>query len=230
MTQQELTIGELFPADDRVAHWVYGVTALAEDLLALSDPMRAARAQRDVRGNLVFYRLYVTRLYEAGRLVTAATEIEEVREFVGDMLSRPGRVDLREMYLRAPGAKKSPVEELYAQLRHRTVHYMRVGSTELRDELARLAGFPAQVSLEDDGTGSRRVQFRWVQVVSGMEVFGDVERPDFFARLDARSKLVASIGTAWLMAAPVALIVHARRLGIDTERLGQVPEPPHPGD
>ena len=36
LPRYKLTVGELFPADDLVAQWVFSVTSLAEDLTILT--------------------------------------------------------------------------------------------------------------------------------------------------------------------------------------------------
>ena len=67
LPQYKLTIGEIFPADDLVAQWVFTVTSVAEDIVIL---MRRLEADQP-RERMLFYRLLTTRLYEARRLVFA---------------------------------------------------------------------------------------------------------------------------------------------------------------
>jgi hypothetical protein len=64
-----LTIGEVFKHDDPVAHWVFSLTALAEDLEVGVEPSRQAMTDGDLRALLFWHRHTATRLYEANRLV-----------------------------------------------------------------------------------------------------------------------------------------------------------------
>jgi hypothetical protein len=117
--RSRLTIGELFPHDDRVAQWVFSLTAFTEDLLVGIHPTKEARDGGDLRGLLFWHRHMVTRLYEAGRLIKAARDVAEVQEFVGDLLQTPpAGTDLMAAYTRPSKTTKSLVEQMYAQLRH----------------------------------------------------------------------------------------------------------------
>jgi hypothetical protein len=90
-----LTIGEVFRHDDPVAHWMFSLTALAEDLEVGVEPSRQAIADGDLRALLFWHRHTATRLYEANRLVHPATSNKEIKEFVGDLLERaPGGATL----------------------------------------------------------------------------------------------------------------------------------------
>ena len=110
----------------------------------LVKPLRQAREDEDLRASLFFYRQLVTRLYEARRLATTARTVPEIASFVGDLLRRPpGGIDLEEVYRRDPETNSSKVERLYAELRHRTVHYLEPASDELADVLWKHSGYPA---------------------------------------------------------------------------------------
>jgi hypothetical protein len=221
-----LTIGELFPDGDAAAQWVYSLTALAEDIGVLMKPLRKAREDDDLRASLFFYRHLVTRLYEARRVVTTARTVPEIASFVGDLLRRPpGGVDLEEVYHRDRETKSSKVERLFAELRHRTVHYLEPGSDELADVLWKHSGYPDQIELGKDDRGKPTVWFQWVHAVTAADVQGDVGDADFLKSMDERSELVAAIATSWSMVASVAIALHVRRLGIDSSRLGPTPEP-----
>ncbi len=131
-----LTIGELFPDGDAAAQWVFSLTALAEDINVLVKPLRQARDEEDLGASLFFYRQLVTRLYEARRIATTARTVPDIASFVGDLLRRPpGGIDLEEAYRRDPETKPSRVEQLYAELPHRTVHHSQPSSDELADAL-----------------------------------------------------------------------------------------------
>jgi hypothetical protein len=169
----------------------------------------------------------VTRLYEARRIATTARTVPEIASFVGDLLRRPpGGIDLEEVYRREPETKSSKVERLYAELRHRTVHFLEPASDELTDVLWNHSGYPAQIEFVKDERGQVTLWFQWVHAVTAADVFGDVRDADFLKSMKERSELVAAIAMAWTMVAAVAVSLHVRRLGIDSSRLGRLPEPP----
>jgi hypothetical protein len=222
-----LTIGELFPDGDAAAQWVFSLTALVEDISVLAKPLRRAQQEEDLRASLFFYRQLVTRLYEARRIATTARRVPEIAAFVGDLLRRPpGGFDLEQVYRRDPETKPSRVEQLYAELRHRTVHFFEPASEELADVLWNHSGYPAQIEFARDERGQKTLWFQWVQAVTAADVYGDVRDADFVKSMNERSQLVAAIVTSWTMVAGVAVALHVRRLGIDSSRLGQVPEQP----
>jgi hypothetical protein len=221
-----LTIGELFPDGDAAAQWVFSVTVLVEDISMLIGPLNQAREDDDIRASLFFYRQLVTRLYEARRLATTARTVPEIASFVGDLLRRPpGGLDLEEVYRRDPGTEPSTVERLYGELRHRTVHYLTPGSKELTDVLWNHSGYPARVEVGKDDRGQPTVWFQWVQAVTAADVFGDLGDTAFLKSMNERSELLAAIAMSWVMIAAVAVPLHAHRLGIDSSRLAQMPEP-----
>jgi hypothetical protein len=55
-----------------------------------------------------------------------------------------------------------------------------------------------------------------------MEVFGDLGRDDFLEQLRNRSEMTGAITGAWTMPAGLAVILNARRLNIDTDKLGDL--------
>ena len=223
----KLTIGELFPDGDAAAQWVFSLTALAEDISVLLKSLSQAREDDDLRGSLFFYRQLVTRLYEARRLATTARTVPEIASFVGELLQRPpGGVDLEEVYRRDPETKSSTVERLYEELRHRTVHYLEPGSGELADALWNHSGYPAQIEFATDDRGRPTVWFQWVQAVTAADVMGDVREATFPKSMNERSDLLTGIAMSWMTVAGLAVALHVHRLGIDSSRLGQLPEPP----
>jgi hypothetical protein len=220
-----LTIGELFPDGDVAAQWVFSLTALVEDIGVLVKPLRHAQQEEDLRASLFFYRQLVTRLYEARRIATTARRVPEIASFVGDLLRQPpGGIDLEQVYRHDPETKSSRVEQLYAELRHRTVHFLEPASDELADVLWNHSGYPAQIEFARDDRGQTTLWFQWVHAVTAADVYGDVLDTDFMKSMNERSELVAAIAMSWTMVAGVAVSLHIRRLGIDSSRLGQVPE------
>jgi len=221
-----LTVGELFPYGDVVAQWVFSVTVLAEDISVLVLPLRQAQKEKDFRSSLFFYRQLIARLYEARRIATTARATSEIAVFVGDLLRRPpgGGIDLEQVYRRDSKAKSSRVERLYAEVRHRTVHYLEPGSDELADALWDHSGYPAQIAFVNDEEGQPLPWFQWVHAVTATDLWGDVQSTDFLKLMKERSELAAQITMSWSVVAGVAVVLHAHRLGIDSSRLGQVPE------
>lgn len=219
-----LTIGELFPDSDAPAQWVFSLTALVEDISVLLEHLRHAKAQEDLRASLLSYRHLVTRLYEARRIATTARTVPEIASFVGDLLQRsPGGCDLEKVYRRGAD-KRSKVEQLYGELRHRTVHYLEPASDDLAEVLWKHSGYPAQIEFVRDTDGHSKPWFQWVHAVTAADVYGDVHAADFLRAMDERSNLATAIATSWIMVAGVAVVLHVRRLGIDSARLGQPPE------
>jgi hypothetical protein len=223
LPEYRLTIGELFPGDDPVARWVFSATAVAEDVAIVFGAMNDAANDEHVRERIYFYRQLITRLVEARRLVLAVDKDPALTSFAGPLLQGPV-MNLREVYERPDDGSKSTVEQLYSQLRHRSVHYMQ--GTELRNELEAHRNFPAEIHIEP-GDPAPRVEYRWLQVLSGMELFGDPHDPDMLKKMDERGMLVANMAAAWMMTAVAGVALLARRLGIDSGRLGNFPPPEH---
>jgi hypothetical protein len=228
-SRSRLTIGELFPDGDVVGQWVFSLTSLTEDLHVGTQPAKQAQESGDVRGMLSWHRHMVTRLYEARRLITAARTIAEVDAFAGNLLhDPPGGANLMGAYTRPTAGVPSTVEGLYEDLRNVAVHYPKVGGAELRGTLRKHAYLPAHITIEEGLGGTPDLQFRWVQAIRSMEIFGDVHQPDFLAQMRARGEITGRIAASWMMVAGLAVILNARRLGIDTNKLGDISgwEPP----
>jgi len=85
----------------------------------------------------------VARMYETKRVVLAAEQREEIGEFVRSVTAaRAERKLLREQYV-ADGDDKSRVDELYAVMRHRTVHHSFPGSHEVSETVTAAAELEA---------------------------------------------------------------------------------------
>jgi hypothetical protein len=159
-----LTIGKVFRHDDPVAHWIFSLTALAEDLAVGVEPSRQAMADGDLRALLFWHRHTATRLYEANRLVHPTASNDEIKEFVGDLLERaPGGANLVAAYSRPSPDGKSLIEEMYGDLRHLTVHYSKIGKKELSETLKKYAFLPAQATITQTPSGTPEMTFGWVQ-------------------------------------------------------------------
>jgi len=226
-----LTIGELFPDGDLVGQWVFSLTSLTEDLNIGTQPAKQAQESGDLRGILFWHRHMVTRLYEAGRLVDAAQTIAEVRAFAGQLLhDPPGGANLIDAYTQPAPSVPSTVQRLYANLRNITVHYSKIGEPELRQTLRNYAYLPAQFTIEGGVGGTPNPQFRWVQAIRSMEIFGDIHQPDFLAQMRAAGETTGQIAASWIMVTALALALHTHRLGLDADRLGDTSAwvPPSP--
>jgi len=226
-----LTIGELFPDGDLVGQWVFSLTSLTEDLNIGTQPAKQAQESGDLRGILFWHRHMVTRLYEAGRLVDAAQTIPEVRAFAGQLLhDPPGGANLIDAYTQPAPGVQSTVQRLYKDLRNITVHYSKVGEPELRETLRNYAYLPAQFTIEGGVGGTPDPQFRWVQAIRSMEIFGDIHQPDFLAQMRADGETTGQIAASWIMVTALALALHTHRLGLDADRLGDTSAwvPPSP--
>jgi hypothetical protein len=214
----KLTIGELFPADDLVGQWVFTLTSLAEDVAMLMGHLDTEQP----REKMLFYRLLLTRLYEARRLIWARARYREIEEFTSGGLTFAG-VDLVAAYTRPPEGK-SPVEQLYSDSRHRTVHYSHVGKPELRGLRRDYQNFPARMVVRER---DRRlsVEYEWVAAVRAEEAWGAQPwTPGFVQHLETFGQQTSALATAWGMISNVLLMVYARRRGIPLERMVEDPE------
>jgi hypothetical protein len=212
LPQYKLTIGELFPANDLVAQWVFTVTSVAEDILMLM-----ARLETDqLREKMLFYRLLTTRLYEARRLVFARAEHTAIREFAGDM--NFAGVDLVKAY--TPGEDgKSSVEKLYDAGRHRTVHYSSIGSDELCDLLHAYRNFPARM-VTSEGGGKLTIEYQWVTAIRAQDSWGTPPwSPDIVKHLESFGQQTSTLAMAWTMLSTVYTALYARRRDIPFERI-----------
>jgi hypothetical protein len=119
MSEQQLTIGELFPADDLVAQWMFLLSMVVDDLQTVQQEQKAAIASGgDPRRMLFFQRVLTIRLYEARRLVYVVDSQPAIASFIAqnDFFEQLRR------YYHPIGA--SAVDQLYGVLRHQSVHYM----------------------------------------------------------------------------------------------------------
>lgn len=227
LPKYDLTIGELFPADDRVGRWVYSVTCLVEDLSALLRPLRLTSAGKvadpaGVASFMVYNRLHVARLFEARRLIKAVDDHKELQEAVGGSLAF-GKADLRALYRRDDG-KPSIIEELYEQTRHRATHYMRVDSLELKRELFSYQRYPARLVTRKGPDGHPQVEYEWVTAMRMEDVYGSVHQDDFITRMQERSSITAAATLGWQMCASVNVMLQAHRRSVDFERMSSDPD------
>jgi len=88
------TVGELFPADDLVAQWVFSLSAVAEDLAiteaAFQDVLHGDGAPLWTGYH---YRQVIARLYEAERPIISTRQRDDVRAFLAEIPDAAEHVD-----------------------------------------------------------------------------------------------------------------------------------------
>jgi hypothetical protein len=218
LPRYKLTVGELFPADDLVAQWVFSLTSLAEDLTILTPLLN----RDDLRERMWFYRQLITRLLEARRLVQAHEDHPEIAEFTAPNGLKFGSVDLAAAYARPSVHERSAVEKLYADSRNRTVHYSKVGEPELRGVLHDYRWLPARMVTSGGGEdgGRPQIEYQWVTGIRSQDVWGTEPWASGMAEhLHAFGQRTGALSSSWVMLSFVLLALHARRLGIPLERV-----------
>jgi hypothetical protein len=219
----KLTVGELFPADDLVAQWVFSVTSLAEDLTILTPLLN----RDEMREKMWFYRQLITRLLEARRLVRAHADYPEIAEFTAPNGLKLGSVDLAAAYARPSDHERSAVEKLYADSRNRTVHYSEVGEPELRGLLHEYRWLPARMVTSGGGEDGRRpqIEYQWVTGIRAQDVWGaEPWASGMPERLRKFGQQTGTLSSTWIMLSFVLLVLHARRMKIPLERIVDNPE------
>jgi hypothetical protein len=132
-----VNVDQLFPPSDRLAQWMFSLSALAGDLLVLDTHMREAWDDDAGSASVTYFRLIVARVYEGERIVMEMDAHATVARFLADIPSATEPcARLRAAYRRDRAikekAKQSRVEQTFARARHLTVHYPQ------RGELARI--------------------------------------------------------------------------------------------
>jgi hypothetical protein len=211
----DVRMDALFPPEDRVAQWVFALSLVVDDLMALYEPMQSASELDDMRRMMSVYRQMVTRLYEARRLVVAIDRYQDVAEFLG-VEKKPALVErLRTVYVRAPGEQRSQIERLYADLRHRSVHYPWVGKQEMVDLLRQVAHVPVELRMED---GEMRAN--WTEIVAALWTLGmEPGSSDWIDNFNPRRTVLMNTVASWIMLWPTTLLLYARRRGVDLARI-----------
>ena len=174
------------------------------------------------------YRVLVARIYEARRVVIAAENRQEIGEFVRSVTA--ARVEwklLREQYI-ADGDDKSRVDELYAEMRHRTVHHSFPGSPEVSEALTAAAELEAFYILDHE-EGS--AHFIWPEHIAVCAFVGPAEDADRTEEFREAVTLARKIVVAFTALFRHVLEAHCARIGVQHEQLirhrGQAPPPPN---
>lgn len=211
MPQYKLTIGELFPADDLVAQWVFTVTSVVDDIVTLM-----ARLETDqLREKMLFYRLLTPRQYEARRLVFARAEHAATREFAGDM--NFGGVDLVKAYTpREDG--KSPVEKLYDAGGIAPSTTPRSGVTNSA-ACFMPTGTSARMVTSESG-GKLTIEYQWVTAIRAQDSWGSPPwSPGIVKHLESYGQQTSALARAWTMLSAAYITLYARRRDIPFERI-----------
>ncbi|MGB9184804.1 MAG: hypothetical protein WCB67_12120 [Solirubrobacteraceae bacterium] len=214
----KLTIGELFPADDLVAQWVFTLTSLAEDLTILMSRLKAEQMEERLREQMLFYRLVISRLLEARRLVDAWREHAEINGFTGGKLAF-GPLDLTAAYARPGEHERSQVEQLLLDSRNRTTHYTKIGKPEIAGLLRDYERFPARMVISE-ARGAIESEYQWVTAIRVQDTIGTPPwAPGIVQHLEGFGRSIGSLAVAWIMLSNVCLMIYARRRGIALERI-----------
>jgi hypothetical protein len=212
---EPISIRELFQSDDVVGQWTYSLSVLCDDLGVITSQLRPALEEGHLRETLFFARQLFIRIYEARRLITVMEAHPEIETFAFGQAHEHGMGRfLLDVYRAKEGQKMSLVEDAYGRFRHQTVHLMWPGSDELEAALDTAGWLPARIWVSEG-----QVVNQWVQAVSGMLLFGDVQDPDWMHKFVKLNELAGRISSAWLMLFSTTLVLYARRRGIDLERL-----------
>lgn len=116
----DVTIGELFPASDEVAQWVFSLSVVVDDLHHITRLQTAeVGSGGDARTMLLLQRVLTIRLYEARKLVYSVDLRPTIAEFL-----HTGNVFLEQLRAHYLPIGDSMVDRLYGALRHHSVHYM----------------------------------------------------------------------------------------------------------
>jgi hypothetical protein len=223
-----VTIGELFPATDVVARWVFNLSVLTDDMSTFDalifDAMDSDAEVTEPLGT--YFRWMVTRVFEAERVVKAMDEHVAVAEFLRTTDGTiEAETELRAAYRRVSddegGRLRSEVDRRLGNARHLTVHLSNTSPTSRRrherGELARILrhGEDLEARVAIDHINKRR-RYLW-----GDDVLQQWVWPD------EHHQLKAVVFTHRLTQTFVALYtgvlpVYLRRVGVDWTDLAWV--------
>lgn len=212
-----ITVGELFPAHDFVAQWVFSLSAVAEDLAiaeaAFQDVLHGDGAPLWTGYH---YRQVIARLYEAERPIITASRRDDVRAFVAEIPDAGEHIGyLADLYV-APEGETSKIRATFGGMRHRTVHHSWVGSVELREALDVAAGEDARILVN---RSERWLHHEWPEAVALRSLLGDLTTPEANAALRHRVELVQEVLRHLVALVKVVIAEHVSRCGVDPSRL-----------
>jgi hypothetical protein len=211
------TVGELFPADDLVAQWVFSLSAVAEDLAiteaAFGDVLPGDGAPLRTGDH---YRQVIARLYEAERPIISARRRDDVRALLAEILDAAEHIDyVADPYV-APEGQLSKVRTTFGGMRHRTVHHSWVGSVELREALEVAAGEDARILINRN---ERWLHHEWPEAVALRSLLGDLTTPEANTAFRERLRLVQELLGHLVALVKVVIAEHVSRRGVDPSRL-----------
>jgi hypothetical protein len=224
MSQEPVTVGELFPSDDPVAQWVFSLSAVAEDL-SITEAAFQEVLDRDV-GPLwtgYHFRQVIARLYEAERPIVSARrpivsarKHEDVTAFLAGLPATAEHMEfLADHYIGDKGGL-SKVRSTFGGMRHRTVHHSWVGSAELRDALELAAREEARILVNHE---EKWLHHEWPEVVALRALLGDLNEPETRALFVEQAKLAQEILRHLVALVKIVIYDHVRRRGVDPDRL-----------
>jgi hypothetical protein len=213
-----VTVGELFPADDLVARWVFSLSAVLEDLAMAEEPLgEALERERGSLSSGYHYRHLIARLYEAERPIIAALEHVEVRDFLDGIAdAQEPLAYLTEHYKPLPDGKDYKVRHTFGGTRHRAVHHSWPASAELRQALQDAADEGARILVNLDG---RWVHHDWPEAVAARTLVGDLSDPAVNAAFVERLRFAQEVLRELVALFMAVLGPHLARVRVDPRRL-----------
>jgi hypothetical protein len=217
MSEKPVMVGELFPADEIVAQWVFSLSAVAEDLSITEAAFQEVlHGDRGPLWTGCYFRQLIARLYEAERPIISARQREEIAAFLAELPDAAGHIDFLAGHYVAPEGQQSKIRATFGGMRHRTVHHSWVGAAELRNALEVAADEEARIIVNrEEGW----LHHEWPEAVAPRALVGDLTEPKARAAFVERTKLAQEILRHLVALVKIVLGEHVRRRGIDPARL-----------
>lgn len=216
-----VTIGELFPADDPVARWVFSVTAAATDLGQADSPFVEALPAMGTPAGFVrasyLFRHLIARIYEAERPILALSQRAELQAFVADVDGvAESSTFLLNVFVPPSRDEESLVRSELGLARHLAVHHSRPDSDELRAALVRAESVSARILVSRaDGW----LRYEWPEAVAVRAMAGATNTEEGHTALNRRVRLARDVVAAFGRLTPPVLWAHCRARGIDPKQL-----------
>jgi hypothetical protein len=222
-----VTVGELFPADDLVAQWVFSLSAVAEDLSITEAAFQEVlHGDRGALWTGYHFRQVIARLYEAERPIVSAHQREEVKRFLASVPDAAEHLDFLVGYYVASAGETSRVRTVFGGIRHRTVHHSWIGSRELHDALRAARDEEARILINRN---EEWLHHEWPEAVALRALLGDLDDRDARAAFVEQTELAQEILRHLVALVKLTLDEHVRRRGVDPARLMFRPQRQSPG-
>jgi hypothetical protein len=223
-----VTIAELFDSESLIAQWVFQMTGVVVDL---SNADKLLHDALDAGGPPALigysYRQLLFRLYECERPVLTLDTSQEVGAWVENLEGATAPLAVLKAHYLPPNGSR--VHELYAMIRHRSVHQSWVGSPELKDTIAAAGDEEAWLVVDHDAS---TMDYEWPEAALLRALFGDLEQDGPRRALAKSAGVAQSLARAFMDLTVIAVMTHAEAVGIAPTRfirqVGSVPTPPHP--